>query len=80
MYPKIILNVRFFLVGFVFSLGASAPSSDFGFRNSFALDCSLFPGLGTTSLPLLLFPALSIKAAMLCEKLFLLLGLGDYPT
>ena len=73
MYPILILNARF-LVAFVFSLGASAPSSDLCWRNSFVLDCSPFPGLGTTSLPLLLFPPLLIKAAMLCEELLLLLG------
>ena len=65
--------MRSFLVGFVFSLTVPAPSSDLRFRDSFVLDCSLFPELGTTSLPLLLFPPLSIKAAMLCEKLLLLL-------
>ena len=65
--------MRSFLVGFVFSLGVPASSSDLRFRDSFVLDCSLFPKLGTTSLPLLLFPPLSIKAAMLCEKLLLLL-------
>ena len=64
--------MRGFLVGFVFSLGASAPTSDLRFRDSFVLDCPPFSGLGTTSLPLLLFPPLSIKAAMLCEKLLLL--------
>ena len=68
--------MRRFLVGFVFSSGASAPTSDLRFRDSFVLDCPPFSGLGTTSLPLLLFPPLSIKAAMLCEKLLLLLGLG----
>ena len=79
MCRMIILNVRFFLVEVVFSLVISVSSSHLRFWDSFVLDCSLFPGLGTTSLPLLLFPPVSIKAALLCKELLLLLGLGDYP-
>ena len=45
--------MRGFFVGFVFLLGASAPSSDLRFRNSLLFDCSPFRRLGTTSLTLL---------------------------